>query len=193
MGFRKVVAIVILLIVLVALARQAGRVLIVDEPVSADAIVVLAGESNSRPELALDLLHKGLVPHVFFDAEERSLIYDELLVDIAQRYINARGEQSRVSVCPVRGSSTSAEVRDVNRCLQTIGAHSVLIVTSEFHTRRALMILKHSLPQYQFHVAAAYNSWQFGEKWWTNREWAKTVFDEWLKTAWWVAVDRWRM
>jgi vancomycin permeability regulator SanA len=140
----------------------------------------------------LELLHKGLVPHVFFDAEERSLIYDELLVDIAQRYINARGEQSRVSVCPVTGSSTFAEVRDANRCLQTIGAHSVLIVTSEFHTRRALMIFRHSLPQYQFHVAAARNSWQFGEKWWTNREWAKTVFDEWLKTAWWEAVDRWR-
>ena len=176
----------------IAVGRQAGRWLVVDEPTKSDAIVVLAGETNSRPERALNLLNQGIAPHVFLDAEKRNLIYDELLVDIARRYIDTRGESSRVSVCAIEATSTVSEVHDVNRCLQSIGAHHVLIVTSDFHTRRARMILSHGLRNYEVHIAAAHNDWQFGEKWWTHREWAKTTFDEWLKIVWWEAVDRWR-
>ncbi len=85
-----------------------------------------------------------------------------------------------------------AESEDVRRCLQPLGAHRVLIVTSEFHTRRALMIFRERLPEYKFSVAAARNPAQFGDTWWTNREWAKTTFDEWTKLVWFEMVDRWR-
>jgi vancomycin permeability regulator SanA len=189
---RIVAGVMIAIVVGIAFASQAARFLVVDDPVKSDAIVVLAGETNARPAHALELLHAGLAQHVFLDAERGNLIYDELLVDIARRYIEARGEASRVSVCPVFGSSTFAEVDDASRCLQAIGAHRVLIVTSEFHTRRALMIFRHRLPQYEIHVAAAYSPFQFGEKWWTNREWAKTTFDEWIKMMWFEIADRWR-
>jgi hypothetical protein len=164
----------------------------VDEPEKSDAIVVLAGETNFRPARALQLLHQGVAPRVFMDAETRNLIYDTQLIDIAQKYVNSLEEAGRVSVCPINGFSTKAEVDDVSRCLQAMGAHRVLIVTSEFHTRRALMIFRHHLPQYQINVAAARNPAQFGEAWWTNREWAKTTLDEWMKMLWWEAVDRWR-
>jgi uncharacterized SAM-binding protein YcdF (DUF218 family) len=76
--------------------------------------------------------------------------------------------------------------------LQSVSAHRVLIVTSDFHTRRAGMIFRHGLPQYEIHTVAARNEFQFGDKWWTNREWAKTTFDEYLKMTWWELVDRWR-
>jgi uncharacterized SAM-binding protein YcdF (DUF218 family) len=188
----RVALIIIAIVVCIAFASQAARLLVVDDPVKSDAIVVLAGETNARPAHALDLLHEGLAQHVFLDTERGSLIYDELLVDIARRYIEARDDANRVSVCAVFGSSTFAEVDDASRCLQAIGAHRVLIVTSEFHTRRALMIFRHRLPQYEIHVAAAHNPFQFGEKWWTNREWAKTTFDEWIKMTWFEIADRWR-
>jgi uncharacterized SAM-binding protein YcdF (DUF218 family) len=68
----------------------------------------------------------------------------------------------------------------------------VLIVTSEFHTRRALSIFRRRLPQYEFSVAAAHDPAHFGTAWWTRREWAKVTFDEWVKLIWWEAVDRWR-
>jgi len=106
--------------------------------------------------------------------------------------VNGLPEANRVSVCPIAGFSTIAEADDVSRCLHPLGAHRVLIVTSEFHTRRALLIFRHRLPQYQFSVAAARGSGSFGDAWWTNREWAKTTLDEWLKMLWWEAVDRWR-
>lgn len=173
-------------------ASQAGRFLVVDKPEKSDAIVVLAGETNFRPAHALELLRQGWAPRVFMNAETRNLIYDEQLIDIAQKYASSLPEADRVSVCPIVSFSTNAEVDDVSRCVKPLGAHRILIVTSEFHTRRSLMIFRHRLPQYQFSVAAARNPAQFGEAWWTNREWAKTTLDEWMKMFWWQAVDRWR-
>jgi vancomycin permeability regulator SanA len=183
-----------LAVVVVGLASHAARFLVVDAPEKSDVIVVLAGETKVRPARALELLRQGesLAPRVLLDAETRSLIYDQRLTDIARKFASGLPEADRVSVCPIAGFSTDAEAGDVSRCLQSLGAHRVLIVTSDYHTRRALAIFCRRLPQYQFSVAAARNPAEFGEAWWTNREWAKTVFDEWAKTLWWQAVDRWR-
>ncbi|MGA2234474.1 MAG: YdcF family protein [Terriglobales bacterium] len=182
----------IVFLILGALASQAARFLVVDEPGKSDAIVVLAGGTNVRPARAVELLRQGEAPRVFLDVQTRDLIYDQRLTDIAGKYVNALPEANRISVCPTTGFSTKAEADDVSRCLQPLGAHRVLIVTSDFHTRRALMIFRHCLPQYQFNTAAARDPAHFGEAWWTNREWAKTTFDEWAKILWWEAVDRWR-
>jgi uncharacterized SAM-binding protein YcdF (DUF218 family) len=187
-----IVSLLVLVFIVAALASQAARFLVVDEPEKSDAIVVLAGETKVRPARALELLRQGVAPRVFMDAETRDLIYDQRLTDIAQKYVNSLPEVSRIAVCPIVGFSTYAEADDVSRCLQSLGAHRVLIVTSEFHTRRALLIFRHRLPQYQFSAAAARNPAQFGEAWWTNREWAKVTFDECSKMLWWEAVDRWR-
>jgi len=192
MRFSRLLIGLFLVAIFVALASQAARFLVVDKSEKSDAIVVLAGETNVRPARALELLRQGVAPRVFMDAETRDLIYDQRLTDIAQKYVNGLPEAGRVSVCPIVGFSTNAETDDVNRCLQSLGAHHVLIVTSDFHTRRALMIFRHRLPQYQFNVAAARNPAEFGDAWWTNREWAKTIFEEWAKLLWWEAVDRWR-
>ena len=186
-----IVSFLVLVFIVAALASQAARFLVVDEPGKSDAIVVLAGETKVRPARALELLRQGVAPRVFMDAETRDLIYDQRLTDIAQKYVNSLPEASRIAVCPIVGFSTYAEADDASRCLQPLGAHRVLIVTSEFHTRRALLIFRHRLPQYQFSAAAARNPAQFGEAWWTNREWAKVTFDECSKMLWWEAVDRW--
>ena len=129
---------------------------------------------------------------MLLNAEIRNRIYDQLLVDIARSYVKTLPERDHVAVCPTVGFSTFAEADDVNRCLQPLGVHRVLIVTSEFHTRRSLLIFRQHLPQYHFSAGAARNPTQFGEAWWTNREWAKTTFDEWTKILWFEAVDRWR-
>jgi DUF218 domain len=192
MRFSRLFRPLLLVVILVALASQAARFLVVDEPARSDAIVVLAGETNVRPARALELLRLGFAPRAFLDAETRNVIYDQRLTDIAQKYVNGLPEANRVSVCPIVGFSTNAEADDADRCLQPLGAHRVLIVTSDYHTRRALMIFRHRLPQYQFNAAAARNPQQFGEAWWTHREWAKVTFDEWSKMLWWEAVDRWR-
>jgi len=182
----------VLLLVLVALASQAGRFLVVDAPQHSDAIVVLAGEASIRPAHAVDLLRQGIAPRIILDVQAREAIYDQPLTEVAQRYAASLPEKDRITVCPITALSTFAESDDVNRCLQPLGVHSVLIVTSASHTRRALSIFRHRLPQYQFTTAAAQDPIHFGTFWWTNREWAKTTLDEWVKLTWWELVDRWR-
>jgi hypothetical protein len=179
-------------IIIAVVASQAARFLVVDRPEKSDAIVVLAGETDFRPARALQLLSLGMAPQVFLDAETRNRIYDTRLIDVAQNYVSHLPDAGRVSVCPIFGLSTFAEADDVSRCLQPLGAHRVLIVTSDYHTRRALMIFRRRLPQYQFSAAGASNPAEFGVAWWTKREWAKVTFDEWAKTIWWEMVDRWR-
>jgi uncharacterized SAM-binding protein YcdF (DUF218 family) len=183
---------VLVLIALIVLVSQAARFLVIDAPEKADAIVVLAGETNVRPVRALELVRQGLAPRAFLNVQAGSLVYNQQLIDIAQQYVDRLGEANQISVCSTQGLSTLAEADDTDHCLQPTGARRVLIVTSEYHTRRALMIFRHRLPQYQFSIAAARNPVVYGEAWWTKREWAKTTFDEWLKLAWWEAVDRWR-
>ena len=183
---------ILVVAVFLILGSQAARLLVIDRPQKADAIVVLAGETSVRPAHALELLRQGMVTRVFLDAESRDVIYDQHLTDVAQRFIDAQPDKEHISVCPIVGLSTYAETDDVNRCLQSCGVHSVLIVTSASHTRRALSIFRRRLPQYQFSAAAAQDSTHFGPAWWTNREWAKTTLDEWTKLVWWELVDRWR-
>jgi uncharacterized SAM-binding protein YcdF (DUF218 family) len=95
-------------------------------------------------------------------------------------------------VCPTVQDSTFGEAADVNRCLARLNLSSVLIVTSNFHTRRALGIFQKRLPQYHWSVAAASAPYHYADQWWKHRAWAKTVLDEWEKFAWWELVDQWR-
>ena len=189
---RRLLLFFLLLIVVVVMASQAARFLVVDEPQKSDVIVVLAGETDARPVRGFELLRQGMAQHVFLDDVGHDQIFDQHLTDIAQKYLSTQPDAASLSVCPITGLSTSAETADVGRCLEPVGAHRVLIVTSGFHTRRALTIFRHRLPQYQFSVAAAHDSLHFGTAWWTHREWAKVTFDEWTKLIWWEAVDRWR-
>ena len=69
---------------------------------------------------------------------------------------------------------------------------SILLVTSAYHTRRALAILQARLPQYHFSAYAADDPFYFSNRWWTNRVWATTTLSEWERYLWWLLVDRWR-
>lgn len=184
--------VLVLVLILIAVASQAARVLWVDDPQKSDAIVVLAGEASSRPARGLEMLRQGMAPRMWIDVVNRDRMFDQSLVAIAEKYAAALPEASQIKVCPLNGLSTAAEAVDVKRCLQPLPIHRVLIVTSGFHTRRALSIFRHRLPEYEFSIAAVHDPTQYGTAWWTNREWAKATFDEWTKFIWWEAVDRWR-
>jgi len=184
---------IVLIVIAVLLGRHAARFLVVDNRQKSDAIVVLAGETSLRPALGLELLREQMGSRLFLDAEAAERIYDQPLTEIAERYVNSLPEAKQISVCSIAGFSTAAETADVSRCIGGTGAHRVLIVTSDYHSRRALMIFSRRLPQYQWSIAAAHNPAAFGDAWWRHREWAKTTFDEWTKLIWWEAVDRWRV
>jgi hypothetical protein len=192
-GKRRIwmVAALVLAVLLTLFAARAGRFLVVDAPRSSDVIVVLAGETDRRPARALELLQQGYGKRVLIDVPAESNIYTFTQLDLAQKYVQSLPQAAAFSLCPIIGLSTKAETQDVEKCLKRMNAGTVLIVTSEFHTRRALSIFRQELRGRTFSVAAAYDSAQFGTHWWTHRQWAKTVVDEWMRLLWWSVVDRW--
>jgi len=177
---------------LVVLAARAGNFLVLDAPHPSDVILVLAGETDRRPERALQLLAKGYGRRVVLDVPTKSKLYEFTQIQLAQKYVQDLPQAASVSVCPIDGLSTKDESRDAEKCVAREGGKSVLIVTSDFHTRRALSIFRREVPGHEYSVAAARDREQFGEKWWKHRQWAKTFVDEWLRLMWWETVDQWR-
>lgn len=174
-------------------AVVAGRILVVNAPQKSDLIVVLAGETDRRPALALDLLHQGYAPRILLDVPASTRIYDTTLTQIAADYVRKLPVASQIAICPIAGLSTREESHDVATCLSGEPAPiRILLVTSDYHTHRALSIFRHEIHGGYFSVAAAHDDSQFGVRWWTHRQWAKMCFDEWLRLIWWEAVDRWR-
>lgn len=190
---RRITLVVGLLGLLAALGASSGHWLVVDKPEKSDAILVLAGETYVRPELALELLHKSYASRIVLDVPAAERIYDWTTPELAQRWIQSLPEAGAISICPIHGLSTRDESHEAQQCLMHAGAvHRILIVTSDFHTRRALSVFQHEIPSFQFSVAAAHNSSVFEAAWWRQREWAKTNLYEWMRLAWWEFVDRWR-
>jgi DUF218 domain len=189
---RTWIVILILLAGFVVFARNAGQILVVDAPEPSDVIVVLAGETDSRPAHALELLNQGLAPRVVIDVPAQAKVYDTMQIELAERFIQRLPRADSISICPIWGLSTRAEAHDVANCLAKQPAQHVLLVTSDFHTRRSRSIFRHELPGKSFSTGAAHDSTQFGTRWWTHRQWAKTFLDEWIRMFWWTAVERWR-
>ena len=184
----------LLLILLVAFGLFAGRLLVLNSPEKADAIVVLAGGRNdNRYYKGLELLRAGYAPRMYVDALADIRNFGHTDAEHAQKFVeeSAGADVGRIKVCGVLGDSTVEETATVVRCLQPDGVRSVLLVTSEYHSRRALSIFQKLTPQYRLSMAAAPDI-RFGVKYWQHREWAKTTLEEWQKLLFWDLMERWR-
>ena len=190
---KKILALVVLVVaVILLLFTTSGGFLIVNHPEKADLIVVLAGETDRRPARGLEMLDAGYAPRMLVDAPAIAKIYDTETLDIARAYVAKLPEHSSISICPIMGLSTKTEALDVLRCINGQQVHRILLVTSDFHTRRARSTFQRELPGIEMSVAAASDPRQFGAAWWHHRQWAKVNFDEWQRLVWWDCVDRWR-
>jgi len=191
--FLTLVAVMVFLLVIVGWG--AGRFLVVDTPEPSDVLVVLAGDHNDiRFKRGAQLLADGYAHLMLADASSDSVAFGRTPAELEQEFITRTAGPliNRITVCPTRGVSTQEEAKDISHCLDP-KVSKVLLVTSDYHTRRALSIVRQELPQYHWSTAAVHDSSAFQpEHWWQQRESAKTTVLEWSKFAWWEAVDRWR-
>jgi uncharacterized SAM-binding protein YcdF (DUF218 family) len=192
---------IVFLILCVALAGtlvvRSGRLLVVDQPQPVDVIVVLCGDHNDvRFWHGMELLRKGFARRMIVDADA-TLSFGRTSTERAAEFIaKAGGNLSpQISVCPVTEDSTVAEAANVTECMAqlTPAPHSGMIVTHAYHTRRALSIFRHRLPQYLWVASAAQDEDVFGQPWWRRREWAKINLTEWQKLLWWEIGEKWRI
>lgn len=179
-------------VALVVFLVFAGRMISVSDPAPADAIVVLNGGTWARAQGGLMWLRRGEAPRLIIDIDANGSDWGIPETTMAQAWIQRLPppEPEQVSACPSAALSTRAEAELVQHCLGS--ARRVLIVTSQYHTRRARSIFQHIDPSRKYYVAGVVEPRYFGVTWWRHREWAKTTVGEWTKLIWWEAVDRWR-
>jgi len=183
--------IVLVSLLLLWLGARSGKFLVVDQPQKSDTILVLAGETDRRPARALELLGQGYAGRVILDVPADASAYGTSYMELARRWAHSQPQASLITICPIYGRSTKEEATDAAKCIRDVGGSSILIVTSDFHARRARSVLRRCIIGHTFQVAAAYDLAQFGEPWWRHRQWAKTNVDEWLRLLWWEVLDRW--
>jgi len=187
----KLALVLVLAVVAMVLLRHAGPFLVINQPQRSGAILVLAGDENDqRFWKAIEMLRAGYAPQAFIDARTDMKAFGRTPAELEAEFIQRTVSELPVRICPTTGDSTRAEVQVAQPCFAS--SHSILIVTSDYHTRRALSIARKRLPAYSWSVAAADSGLMSTPRWWTQRVLLKSVFLEWQKLLWWECVERFR-
>jgi uncharacterized SAM-binding protein YcdF (DUF218 family) len=168
-----------------------GSALVEDDgPQKADCALVLGGDGfGSRIVKAAQLAQAGHVPYVLVDGPSALIGHES---DLTITYAEQKGYPAylfRPIWLPPEVSSTEAEAKYVGRFLKENGVKKVLLVTSNYHTRRAARDFRHEDPWLQVVVVASPDRDFSADGWWKNREGEKTFLLEWTKTvATWVGL-----
>jgi uncharacterized SAM-binding protein YcdF (DUF218 family) len=163
------------------LLRLAGSFWVVDEsPENSDAIVMLSDDNYNadRATRAAELFKAGLAPHVI--ASGRYLRPYASIAELEQRDLTERGvPQSAIVRLPHHAADTREEAAAIGQLLASHGWKHVILVTSDYHTRRSRYICERIFPAGTvLRVAAARDSEYDPEHWWETRQGVKIFVHE---------------
>jgi uncharacterized SAM-binding protein YcdF (DUF218 family) len=142
-----------LLLLLAALVFTAyffpQQVLTIDSgDVHADALIVLGGGGRERPERAAELFQGGAAPLIICSG-----IGDD---EINEAWLTNRGVPLTDIRLEPNSRTTQENAKNSITLLHTLGAHRVIIVTTWYHSRRALACFEHYAPDLQFYSRPSY-------------------------------------
>lgn len=164
-------------------------------PARVDATVVLQGSivgQMTRVDGAARLLQQGVAARMLLSVPKQSY-WDESVVPMAQRYLeNHYGKDvaSRADFCETDPgvNSTAQEALALSRCIREHGWQSVVVVTSNYHTRRAGVIWRAMLRKdgssLQLRIFGVDDPEFQPNAWWSKRLYAKTWVTEFSKLVW---------
>jgi len=153
--------------------------------------LVLAGEGTDaeRTIMGLNLIKEGRSDSLLVSGTP--VVADLFTSSVLLSGLPQETETRRRVLEAHHGShSTTQEAQVLIPALQGLGADTVLLVTSDFHTRRAAAIFKAIAPKGMVFLPVSARNTEFSSGW-DSREGAKLWLLEWSKTLWWNLVDRW--
>jgi uncharacterized SAM-binding protein YcdF (DUF218 family) len=156
-------------------------------PQKADIIVVLAGDGfGHRILTAAELVKQGWAPQALISGPNG--MYGNYECDLAIPFaVKAGYPESYFLHLEHRARSTADEARVVVDKLRAMGVKRVLLVTSNYHTRRSGRIFHRAAPDLDVFVVSAPDEFFKPNSWWHDRESRKIFLLEWMKT-----VAEWR-
>jgi uncharacterized SAM-binding protein YcdF (DUF218 family) len=147
----RVVLVLFTLLVLLAAAAllYPQKFLCVDSgSVKADVMVVLGGGSHDRPERAAELFKQRIAPRILVSGLGDCAIYRRSLIQA--------GVPAQAIQMEDRSRTTRENAILAVNLLRHQGARRVIIVTSWYHSRRALACFEHYGPEIQFYSCPSY-------------------------------------
>ena len=117
----------------------------------ADALIVLGGEPLARPREASRLYMQGVAPRVFVTGIGDAGAIRKVLV--------GEGVPTSAVTVEAKARTTHANAVLLKPMLEAAKVRSALIVTSPFHTRRALATFRKVMPGINFGVTDASIGW----------------------------------
>jgi uncharacterized SAM-binding protein YcdF (DUF218 family) len=175
-------AIVVLLVLLVfwvvylvraPILRSIGEAWIVEDPLErSDAIIILSDDNfyADRATRAAELFRRGLAPEII--ASGRRLrpfagIAELMVHDLFERGV----PKDKIEAFAQDADNTKDETIALSQLAARKKWHSVIVVTSNFHTRRARYIFLHVFPPtIRVQIASARDGDFDPEQWWQHRK-----------------------
>ena len=185
--FRAVLVLGVAVLALVAAGPawlpRIGHFLIQEDELStADVIVVLAGDySGGRVARGVELVREGVAPLALINGSRSIFLAKEC--HQAADYAHSLGAKpTEAEAFCFNAPSTLAESALIDQELVGRGYRTAVVVTSDFHTRRARMIFRQSASgKVEYRFAAAPTPGFNPDSWWRSRSGKRTVLLEYLK------------
>ena len=151
-------------------------------PEKADIILVLGGDGFGKRILkAGELIRAGWAPHALISGPTGNYGNEcDLAIPFA---VKAGYPESYFIHFENQASSTLDESRLMVEKLRAMGVKRAILVTSNYHTRRAGKIFHRTAPDMEFFVVASPDQFFKPESWWHSREARKIFLLESLKTV----------
>ena len=116
--------------------------------VSADVIVVLGGGSHERPERAAELFKQHAAPRIIITGEGDDGINRQILI--------SDGVPAGAIQIEAKSTTTRENAEFTIKLLRGEKVHSAILVTSWYHSRRALKTFGHYAPDIKFYSRPSY-------------------------------------
>ena len=163
------------------LLRAAGGFWIVQDRMEPADVIIVIGDDDftaDRASEAAALFHGGWAPLIV--ASGRMLRPYSTIADLMTQDLESRGVPSKAIVrFSHRANNTLEEARDLQVLIAQNGWRRILLVTSNYHTRRARYIFRKVLPaNVSLEVVAAFDAEFEPDTWWQSRQGRKTFLLE---------------
>jgi len=152
------------------------------KPASADVMVILGGEWVYRPKYTLELYEQRLAPYIIVSGDGDT---HEI-----KRWLAAKNLPEAAIRTEQRSVNTKQNAEFTVPLLREQKARRVILVTSWFHSRRALACFRKAAPEIEFISLPTIADRPKSH--WPNRYERKMVLREYLKLGWyWVRYGVW--
>lgn len=163
------------------LLRVAGNFWITPQPPAASDVIVILSDDDftaDRASRAAELYHAGWAPKIV--ASGRWLRPYASIAELMQKDLETRGVPGKAIITyPHDAVDTLIELTDIRGFVQHHGWKRVMIVTSNFHTRRTRYLCRHIFPaDIKVLVESAPDVNYDPDSWWRTRGGVKIFFHE---------------